>query len=124
MPKITYDTSAEIYEAWTDDTNRDFIGCYDTYAEARAAVIEHVTRITKRRPVPPLVDPKSYETAKYFLDDFKLPPGSGETLTMDLAKVIQDAVEDWIIENNSIVTEETWEEHERRHGFLDDKEGN
>lgn len=40
-----------------------------------------------------MVDPKSYETAEYFLADFKPVP---EVKTMELAQVIQDAIEDWI----------------------------
>jgi hypothetical protein len=68
-----------------------------------------------------LVDPKSYELAEHFLDDFG---AVAEALKMQLAKVIQDAVEDWIADavNDGLIAEETWEEHERRHGFLKDDE--
>jgi len=42
-----------------------------------------------------MVDPKTYELAEAFLADFA-PVSNAETLTMELAQHIQNALEDWI----------------------------
>jgi hypothetical protein len=46
-------------------------------------------------PMTPLVDPKSYELADYFLADCDL---LIEGRVMALAQVIQSTIEDWLIE--------------------------
>lgn len=35
---VTFDSSAQVYEAWTDDTCSEWLGAFDTYSEARDAV--------------------------------------------------------------------------------------
>lgn len=40
-----------------------------------------------------MVDPKSFELAEYFLADFT---GVTPEMTMQLAQVIQDGLEDWL----------------------------
>lgn len=35
---VTFDDTAQVYEAWTDAECSEYLGAFDTYAEARAAV--------------------------------------------------------------------------------------
>jgi len=37
---ITYDDTAAVYEAWTNADCSEYLGCFDTYTEARAAINE------------------------------------------------------------------------------------
>jgi hypothetical protein len=56
-----------------------------------------------------MVDPKSYELAEYFLDDFG---PVVEAMKMQLAQAIQNAVEDWIADavNDGLIAEAEDEE--------------
>lgn len=35
---VTYDDTANVYEAWADKDCAEYLGSFSTYAEARAAV--------------------------------------------------------------------------------------